>query len=295
MRPPFDRLARALTVPFSCLRPWLAKLRLGRHSAIPPPPETPTDDPTPEVQDVESVPTRISLMQRVSTIFRFRRATAPEPAAAEADIAAPGTDEDRAESPAAPTGWLLKLKSLVRFRRRSAPADEPDGTDAHRKADQAKRSRDEPEADADVENVPPRPGLLKRLIPVLARKRVWIPAVSFAVLGMAGGVAWLAIQSSHDKKQLEAELAAVKKKLAQIPKSAPVAVVPPVSAPPAPPTPTPDPAFEIVGHKPIHESASGVDESDCVVADREQVAKNLKRCIEGFNAAVGLTPNEPRK
>ena len=108
------------------------------------------------------------------------------------------------------------------------------------------------------------------------------------MLGVIGGVAALILRASHETERLQKELQVAKRKLEQQHSATPQkpAVAPASTTHQATAElPKKDPTFEIIGAK-APEAESGVNAGDCVISDREQVAANLKRCIESFNAAL---------
>lgn len=131
----------------------------------------------------------------------------------------------------------------------------------------------------------------QRMMAVLARKRVWIPALSLLVLVPIVVMAMLLLQSGKEKAHLQAELLATQNKLKQPPKVEPVPdlMKPMVAAPVAA---APEPLQETSTHGVVKTASKAdvqslADDIDCSVSDKESVAKNLKNCIELFNRASG--------
>lgn len=275
----------ALALSFTKLAFWRKPAAEGSADAAPPAPTAPeppapenTDTNTADAETETPVP-RPGLLQRLKALFRRSHVAIPEseaeaaPESAPEAIAdaAPGDDES---TPLPRPGLLARFKIL--FRRKAAPAE---GEDAAEQASEAVPAEGEGEAPA------PR-GLLHRL----RSKWVWIPALTLLLLGVIGTVAAVLLRSAHETQRLQQELQAAKRKLQQQAAPAAVAVAPPAAPKPAPPPePKRDPAFDIVGVKPAPEAESGINAGDCVVSDREEVASNLKRCIDSFNAALSAS------
>lgn len=270
----------ALALPFAKLAFWR---KPAADSAEAPAPDA-SHVPDAEESSTEIPVPKPGLWARLKTLFRRSPAQAEDAAAPETLDAAPGepsenTESDEATPPARPS-LLARFKLL--FRRKAAPAE---GEDAEPQASEAAPTEDEDEAPA------PR-GLLQKL----RSKWVWIPALALLLLGVIGTVAAVLVRSANETQRLQQELQAAKRKLQQQATPAAVAVAPPAAPakPAPPPEPKRDPAFDIVGVKPAPEAESGLNAGDCVVSDREQVAANLKRCIDSFNAALS-TSNKKSK
>ena len=209
------------------------------------------------------------------------------------------SDEPAApENPAPKPGVFARLKQSLRLRRKPAET-EADADDKTLVIEKAKVNSDAaaPEGEAEV----PPPSRLKRLLVQLRSKRVWVPALSLAVVGLVSWVGVFMMHTTQDKAWLQAELKTAKKMLEQKQVAAVKAPAPPPpSVPaeqvPAKPEPKNDPAFEIIGHVPAPkaEGASGISASDCVVKDKKSVSENLRSCISSFNEAVASTSQKPK-
>lgn len=280
----FGGTLHALALPFAKLAFWRKPAADGSADAAPPE-AAPEAAPAAETDDTASdAPApKPGLWQRVTALFRRKREAAPETATEDTPEAVPtATDDEASEAPTPRPGLLARFKGL--FRRKAAPLEgEEESTEA-----------EAPDTVAEGEEGEPAPrGLLHKL----RSKWVWIPALVILLLALIGGVAALFIRSAHETQRLQQELQAAKRKLeqqAKAPAPAPVVVAAPVAKPPEAPVKKPDPAFDIIGAKPAPEAESGLNAGDCVVSDREQVAANLKRCIEAFNATASTSGKKPK-
>ncbi len=240
-----------------------------------------------------------SFFARLKGWLTFRRKpieTEAEPdAEAVAERKPRGSASEEAEVPEPKPGFFARLKGWLSFRRKPAEPD-AEADDKTQVIDKAK-VRSETTA-AEGEEEAPQPGRLKRFLIRLRNKRVWIPALSLAVVGLVSWVVVVMLHATHEKERLQAELKAAKKMLEQKQVAAVVRPAPPPQpAVPAKPEKKIDPAFEIVGHIPAPqpEEESGINASDCVVKDKASVSENLKNCISSFNNAVASAPNKPKK
>ena len=130
--------------------------------------------------------------------------------------------------------------------------------------------------DAPIDDVEAAPaGRLQRLRGVLVNKRVWIPAVSVALLAVIGSMGWLLLQSGQEKQQLQLELQAANKKLKHV---APLKV--------AAKAPAPRPAIQTPSGTTDGNPQSGANGGECLISNPKNVAENLKNCIDGFNAVA---------
>lgn len=123
---------------------------------------------------------------------------------------------------------------------------------------------------------------IQRVRVVLANKWVWVPGVSIMLIALIATMTWMLLQSGQEKKQLQIELVAAQKKLklANIAKQA--------SVKPAPvyhnaSKQAGNPAVASVGDTPAG-STPGGDAGGCDVSSKENVTRNLKNCIDSFNA-----------
>lgn len=138
-------------------------------------------------------------------------------------------------------------------------------------------------------------GLGLRLIGIVGKKRVWIPGVSLALLGVVGSLAFMLVQSSSEKAKLEADLSAAKQALKQAAVKPGVAAIPPLLAAPVPPvdaqpapaeTPAAQPAAATLYVAQASTKGDPV-QMGCDVSDKASVSLTLKNCIAAFNQATG--------
>ncbi|MBT9568440.1 MAG: hypothetical protein IV085_09095, partial [Thiobacillus sp.] len=85
-------------------------------------------------------------------------------------------------------------------------------------------------------------GGARHLMGIVGKKRVWIPAVSLTLLGIVGSLAFMLVQSSNEKSQLQADLNAAKQALKQAAPKPSVAIIPPLLTAPAMPPAVAHPA-----------------------------------------------------
>jgi hypothetical protein len=111
-----------------------------------------------------------------------------------------------------------------------------------------------------------------------------------------GTLLFMLLQSKHETQQLKTDLVATQQQLnkSRIEKPAVVhegtAGQAPSHPSAAPPTPAPkDPPVLTASLQDSSEQVAGpVDfTGDCDVSDQASVVKNLKKCIDGFNKAMG--------
>jgi hypothetical protein len=134
---------------------------------------------------------------------------------------------------------------------------------------------EEPIAEAEVAPA----SRLQHLRGVLANKRVWIPAVSVALLAVFGTMTWLLLQSGQEKQQLQLELQAANKKLK------PAASLKLAAKVPAP-QPTSHPVSQMPSVATDGSPKSGANGGECLISNPKNIAENLKNCIDGFNAVA---------
>jgi len=194
-----------------------------------------------------------------------RTPTAVDPAEATADEAPPKRS------------LLTRFKSL--FRRHAAAELLEAGADPSLSRDTAPNR----EHAADSDESPVQPGRMRRALAMLSRKRVWIPAMSLALLGMMGAMLILLLQSAQEKERLQTELLAAQQQLDQaggakkaVPKNdvAEADTTAPVDEPAAPSL------GAVAAVKP------DFDPSGCEVSDKESVSQNLRHCIDAFNRSM---------
>ncbi len=210
----------------------------------------------------------------------FKRAPAqtdtPEPAPPAARSASKRLEPEAGEAvtTAPKPSVLARLKRL--FQRKPVLAlaeEEADGPRASPRPTRAAGASNLAEPAAEEDAAPT--GRFKRLSAVLARKRVWIPALSVVLLAIIGTMTGLLLQSGQEKQQLQLELQAAQKKLKQ---AAPLKLAAKVPAP-EPISQTPSAA---TGSTP----QSGANDGECLISNPKNVAENLKNCIDGFNAGA---------
>lgn len=226
-------------------------------------------------------------------MFWRRRATAPDTAD---ELAETVVDEERpavantdGEAPAAEVeakpGLFARLAALLRFaRRKPAPDVEPvEGTPPPIDTP--------PTGDEEA----PRPPLAKRVLAILIRKSVWMPATALLLIAVSvtASVMFMrgqqedharSLKNLHEAKlKLEEENEKLRTQQTNIP---PAAKNLPSPTTPAPTEQAikPDPAFDIADNQRSGaEPASG----DCVVSDKNNAGASLKACIDSFNQASG--------
>lgn len=269
----------ALSIPFAKLVFWrkpaapVAEVAISADTAAPEAHAT-------VAEDAATPPPKPGLWARCMQLFRRRAA----PSAADATqileaLPAGEAVPDVADLPEPKLTLVARIKNLLRPQR----ASDAESTSAEDAAPANAEEAGAESADA------PAPTLAQKL----RSKRVLIPAAALLLLlAIGGAVAAFMLHASRETQRLQQELQAAKHKLEQQQAHPVVAVAPPVAPVAAAPhpepkaSPKPDPAFDIVGAKPAPEAESGINAGDCVVSERGQVATNLKRCIEAFNAAV---------
>jgi hypothetical protein len=207
----------------------------------------------------------------------------PVPAA---DLPPSETATEAASETLEPRPGRLKqlLARLAFWRRTPAAADEASEAEASPAGPADGTAAEDGEA-------PPRPPLAKRLLAILLRKTVWMPAAGLLLitLGALGSIAYMRAQHAESNKALHA-LQAAKLQLEQenrklrtqpapapTPPSKPTAVVPHQAAV--------DPAFDVASAaNPAGGDSSG---NDCMISNKDDAGASLKHCIEAFNQAGG--------
>lgn len=226
-------------------------------------------------------------------MFWRRRASAADAESAateDAPALLPESATDTEASTASKPGLAARVLGRLALWRRKGEASE--AAEAEADAQQtlpASVSTDE------ASEAPPRRPLGKRILLVLIKKTVWVPAaaVLLVALGALSSVLFMRAQQAEQDKALRA-LQAAKLKLerenrtlrAQPATTAATVATSPSATPAAPHKD--DPAFDIAV-QPGRDSAGAADESgDCIVSDKEKVGESLRRCIETFNRATSV-------
>lgn len=165
----------------------------------------------------------------------------------------------------ASAGWAARLLARVRMRKASEPAVE---THEDSQADET----------ANEDEAVPRPS--GRVIALLSRRIVWIPAASLVLLTIVGTLSALLWQSSRERSALEAKLDATKHQLETQRANPPPAATPlshptPVAAATVPTAPT----VATVSRTQRRSSPSVA----CDIQDPSSVSLKLKDCIDAFN------------
>ena len=176
---------------------------------------------------------------------------------------------------------LARLKSKLRRSPRPEPleadADTPQSSLRQPKATTAS-SQAEPAADEEGAHESP----IQRVRAVLSNKRVWIPGISVMLIAIIATMTGMLLQSGQEKKQLQIQLVAAQQKLKQA-NTVKKADLGPGAANPAASKRAGNPVVATASVSPA-ESQSGVGAGECQISNPENVAENLKNCIESFNA-----------
>jgi hypothetical protein len=226
---------------------------------------------------------------------RRRMADAAETANAEEDLAktlantdapppleaGPGTTPPEAR----PSFW-----ARLKFWRRKSVPDAEEATEAAKTSDTPPPTETAP-PDADT---PPAPPFLKRLLGLLLRKAVWMPAVGILLVavGAAVSVSFMRGMQANQAKAMQ-DLEAAKLKLEQenqkLRTAQTLAPAPAAAAPASETKPPESVTSEMEAKQPSTHATSrapGRIGGDCVVADREGVGTSLKDCIDAYNQAA---------
>ncbi|MFN3751807.1 MAG: hypothetical protein ACK4SR_10570 [Thiobacillus sp.] len=126
-----------------------------------------------------------------------------------------------------------------------------------------------------------RPAPSRRVLAMLARKSVWMPAAGLAVLALIGTLGAMLWQAGQRNAALQARLEASEKKLAPA-RSAPAARPDPAKAAPRPVESSPVES-RIAGAGTVTPAKSAPAGGDCDIGGREGVTLHLKDCIDAFN------------
>lgn len=196
------------------------------------------------------------------------------PAEAQAN-AATAADTPATAAPADAAGLAPSrlARWLDRLRRRTA----------HSAATEALTPAGQKGGEADAAD---RPASSRRMLAMLARKSVWMPAVGVAVLALTGTLGAMLWQAGQRNAALQARLAASEKTLAP-PRPAPATQPAPAVAAPKPVESSPvessprEPRIADAGTaRPVKSAPAG---GDCDIGSREGVTLHLKDCIDAFN------------
>lgn len=234
------------------------------------PAETPVPADAPKL--IEDAATQTDAPQADEALAAEPQAPA---AAAETSTA---SASDAAEPEPIPPSLFTRL--LARLRPR--PAIEPT-EDAP--ADLPPPSRDEADA---AESEPP-PARARRLIALLSKKVVWIPAASLALFALVGTLGALLWQSGQDRAALEAKLKAAEQQLEQTARPALPVTTQPVAPPADADAETTAAATRSAAARPL--LAGG----DCDINNAEGVSLRLKDCIDAFNQEAAAPARSARQ
>lgn len=204
------------------------------------------------------------------------------PAEAQAN-AATAADTPATAAPAAPADAAGLAPSrlarwLDRLRRRTA----------HSAATEALTPAGQEGGEADAAD---RPASSRRMLAMLARKSVWMPAVGVAVLALTGTLGAMLWQAGQRNAALQARLAASEKTLAPTrpapaTQPAPAVTAPkpvessPVESSPVESSPREPRIADAGTARPVKSAPAG---GDCDIGSREGVTLHLKDCIDAFN------------
>lgn len=176
---------------------------------------------------------------------------------------------------------LARLKGKLRRSTGPIPleadADTPQSSLRQPKATTAS-SQAEPAAEEEAVHLSP----IQRVRAVLSNKRVWIPGISVMLIAVIATMAAMLLQSGQEKKQLQIQLVAAQQKLKQA-NTEKKADLGPGATNPATSKRAGNPVVATASVSPA-ESQSGVGAGECQISNPENVAENLKNCIDSFNA-----------
>jgi hypothetical protein len=181
------------------------------------------------------------------------------------------------EAPLPKPSWLARLKGTLRRNptvEQLGPAEDTPTLRPEKSRVTTATVHDDTDADGDAVPV----SGMQRVIAVLSSKRVWIPGVSVMLIAIIATMTGMLLHSGQEKKQLQMELLAAQQKLKQVNTVKKVALGP-VAAQAA----APSQAVAGASENPA-ESTSGAGSGDCNISNPENVAENLKNCINSFNA-----------
>jgi hypothetical protein len=208
--------------------------------------------------------------------------TLPEPEIIAAVTARPSRKSDDAdatldEAPPLKPSWLARLKGALRRQPSVAELESVEDTSTLR----PEKTRVTPapghdDTDADEDAIPVSG--MRRVGVMLLSKRVWIPGVSVVLIAILATMAGMLMHSGQEKRQLQAELLAAQQKLKQANTAKKVALGS-VTAHAARPSQAVASASENSA-----QSNSGAGSGDCEISNPQNVAENLKNCINSFNA-----------
>jgi hypothetical protein len=184
------------------------------------------------------------------------------------------------EAPLPKPSWLARLKGT--FRRNSTveqlePVEDTLTLRPEKASVTTAPGHDDTGADEDAIPV----SGIRRMFAVLLSKRVWLPGVSVMLIAIIATMTGMLLHTSQDKKQLQVELLAAQQKLKQVNMVKKVALGPVAAH--AAHAAEPSQAVASADESPV-ESTSGAGSGDCNISNPENVAENLKNCINSFNA-----------
>lgn len=183
-------------------------------------------------------------------------------------------------------GWIARgFHRLAVWRRRPATDDAPPAAEPERRPPPPPASEDETEAR--------RPPLGKRLLPILTKKAVWLPAAAVLMAALGAVLSALIMRGQQgDQEQALRTLRAEKLKLEQENQNlrAQPAIIPARAATQAPAARPPDDSAHEAGDllpQPERTADAAGDGADCIVTGKDGVGDSLRRCIEMYNRAAG--------
>ena len=229
-----------------------------------------TVDEHAETADLAPVPP--SFFARLIAKLRRPKVESPDaspPTEPVAPVEAAGADP--AAEPTTPS-FLARLAAKLR-RRPAADTQAADEAEAAVVRDEAAGEEDES-----------APRGFRRVLALLSRKIVWIPAASLVLLAVVGTLSTLLWQAGQDRTALEAKLKAAERKLQQTATAKPRPAGPTASSTSsvnAVAAPAAGPRLDLAG-------------GDCDINDAESVSLRLKDCIEAFNQETANPPRPAR-
>lgn len=207
----------------------------------------------------------------------------PEPATARQSKRGEAEASAAADVPERQAGWFARLKQAL-FRR--LPKPEPIKTEA----DIAQSNSSQPNATtpssqaesvADADELPV--SRVQRVRALLSSKRVWIPGISIMLIAIIATMTGMLLQSGQEKKHLQIELVAAQQKLKRA-NMVQKATLSPGAAIPAVPEQAGNPVVAAADDQPAEsKSKSDIGAGECQISNPENVAENLKNCIDSFN------------
>lgn len=225
------------------------------------------DRPVDLAETADLAPEPPSFFARLTAKLRRPKAESPdastpvEPAAA---VEAGSSEADPSLEPAPPS-FLARLTAKLR---RRPEADTQAADDA-----EVAVTRDEAADEEDASG----PRGFRRVLALLSRKIVWIPAASVVLLAVVGTLSALLWQAGQDRTALEAKLKAAEQQLQRTATPQPRA-----AGSTTPPSGSAEPSLDAVA-APAAGPRPSLAGGDCDINNAESVSLRLKDCIEAFN------------